>query len=117
MRSASLNPLQANVIAVLMTAIKVIIPLLILLYGIFHFNLAHWMILGLVVAGSLAISFKVTRINPSHHVDVTVKPNVIHSDGGTFRQVQQSKPEKNARPVVYDGGIVKSKVVRANPGS
>lgn len=110
MRSASLHPLQANIFAVLLTALKIILPLLLLLYGIFHFSTFHWVMIGLLASGILAISFRVTRMNASPQINATVKPKVINSDGGTFRQVEQPKPKKNARPVVYDGGIVKYKV-------
>lgn len=111
MRTASLHPFQANVFAILLTALKIIVPLLLLFYGILHFSTVHWVMIGLVAAGILAISFRITRMNTTvPHIDATVKPNVIHSDGGTFRQVEQPKPQKNARPVVYDGGIVKYKV-------
>ncbi|MEJ2141055.1 MAG: hypothetical protein P8Y24_01650 [Gammaproteobacteria bacterium] len=110
MRTASLHPLQANVFAVLLTALKITLPLLLLLYGIFHFSTFHWAMIGLVASGILAISFRVTRMNAASHIDATVKPNVIHADGGTFREVEQSKVQKQARPVVYDGGIVKHKV-------
>lgn len=110
MRTASLSHLQANGFTVLLTAIKVILPLLILLYGIFHFSPAQWLAISMVAAGVLAISFKLVRTSSTpHHADVTVKQSVLNSDGGTFRQPQQSKPQAKARPVVYDGGIVKNK--------
>jgi hypothetical protein len=109
MRTAFLNPLQANLFSIFLNAGKIILLLLVVLYGVYHFTLFHWVMVSMFALAVLAISARVSGIKATSYSDATVKPNVILSDGGSFRQVEQAKSRHAAPPVVYDGGIVKSR--------
>jgi hypothetical protein len=109
MRSISLDQLPSNLPAALMTSVKIILSLLFLLYAYFHFSTLHWVLFGLLGACVAAIMYRISRLDSAMQMNDTNKLDVIHSDGGAFRQVQQNNKERNVHPVVSDGGLIKRK--------
>lgn len=107
MRSNTLNPLHSIFHTVLLTTAKIIVPLLVLLYGVFNFSMHYWIILGLLFVAVMAISDRLSRIDVSHKKTTKNKSNVISSDGGSFSHTDKSQPASAGYPVVKDGGINK----------
>ena len=91
MRTASFNPIQANLFSLFLSASKIILLLLVVLYGVYHFTLFHWVMVCLFAGAVLAISARVSGIKATSSSDVTVKPNVVY-DGGI---VKARKPVSN----------------------
>lgn len=109
MRTNNLNPLLPIFPAVLLTTAKIILPLLVLLYGVINFSVHYWIILALFVVGMLAISDRLSRINAVYKNDITKNSNPGNADGGTFNHVDKNTSRRVGLPVVQDGGIHKFK--------
>ncbi|MFK5914451.1 MAG: hypothetical protein QM484_08745 [Woeseiaceae bacterium] len=108
MRTNTLNPLPSIIPSALLSAAKIILPLLILLYGIFNFSMHFWILLSLIVVGFLAISTRLSNLSTPHKADTSINSKVMCTDGGTFRYAEKNMKKRNARPFVKDGGISKS---------
>ena len=109
MRTNTLNPLTSILPTVLLTAAKIILPLLILLYGVFNFSAHYWIIVGLLIVAVMAISDRLSGLNVAHKKTSKNTSKVINSDGGSFSHTDESRPVSNVTPVVLDGGINKVK--------
>jgi len=109
MRTNTLNSLQLNFPAALHASIKIILPLLVLLYGIFNFSAHHWILLGLLVVAIMAISERLSRINATHKTNALNNQRLVNTDGGSFSLTEQSHKVCYGRPVVQDGGAFNRK--------
>ncbi|MGD8525867.1 MAG: hypothetical protein PVJ63_06435 [Thioalkalispiraceae bacterium] len=107
MRTFTLNPLQINLSTALQTAVKLILSLLVLLYAVFHFSTFHWVLFGLFALCVMAIRERLSRIDAVLQKNDMIRPNVMNADGGAFRQLEQPRQPRRARPIVQDGGIFK----------
>lgn len=103
MRTISLNHEHTNLLHALHLAAKFILPVLLLIYAIFHFSIQQWILLGLFTVCAMAIVSRFTTAVATPKSSHTVKHGNVCSDGGTFRHVEQPQ-QGNARPVVHDGG-------------
>ena len=109
MRTNTLNPLPSIIPSALFSAAKFILPLLVLLYGVFNFSAHYWILLALIVVGFLAISVRLSHLSAPHKTDTSINNKVMNTDGGTFRHAEKNMKKRNARPFVKDGGISKGK--------
>lgn len=104
MRTNILNPLQF----VLPVSAKIMLLLLVLIYGAFNFSAHHWILLGLLIVAVLAISDRISRLTAQYKKHTT-NHTAISTDGGTFSHTEKNNRTRTGYAVVKDGGLFKRK--------